>query len=231
MTYTYLALWDQRPGLGGYDAAAAVTFVWLTQSLLIPVGIMGGGFQDEMAERIRTGDIVVDLYRPVSLQAWRLAEDGGRAVFHLLARGVAPTAVGALLFDLRWPTSVLTWLAFALAVALAVTVSFAIRYLVALSAFWLLDSRGVQVLVGVAAIFFSGMVLPLVVFPGWLGDLAMTLPFAALIQVPIDVFLGEHTGAGVLKAFAFQAGWAVVLLAAGAAVTRRATRRVVVQGG
>ena len=231
VSYTYIALWKQSPGLGGYDIAAAVTFVWLGQSLLMPVAVFGGGFHDDMAERIRTGDIAVDLYRPVSLQGWRLAEDAGRAAFHLLARGVLPTVVGALAFDLRWPASPLTWLAFSLAVALGVLVSFAIRYLVALSAFWLLDSRGVQQLVGVAGTFLSGMVLPLVVFPGWLGDLAMALPFAALIQVPIDVFLGERTGVGLLGALLFQAGWAGVLLTAGAILTRRATRRVVVQGG
>ena len=231
ISYTYIALWQERPGLGGYDVAAAVTFVWLTQSLLVPVAVFGGGFHDEMAERIRTGDIAVDLYRPVSLQGWRLAEDAGRAAFHLLARGVAPTVIGALVFDLRWPAAPLTWLAFLLAVALAVVVSFAIRYLIALSGFWLLDARGVQQLVGIAAMFLSGMLLPLVVFPGWLGDVAMALPFAALIQVPIDVFLGEHTGAGLLGALAFQAGWAAVLLGAGALLTRRATRRVVVQGG
>ena len=69
------------------------------------VAVWGGGATDDLAERIRTGDVAIDLYRPVSLLGWYLASDLGRAAYHLLTRGVAPTIVGALLFDLRFPSS------------------------------------------------------------------------------------------------------------------------------
>jgi ABC-type uncharacterized transport system permease subunit len=143
LAYTYIALWDERPGLGGYDQAQAVTYVWLGQALLTVMALMGGGFEAELIERIRTGDIAVDLYRPADLQAWWLATDAGRGLFQLLGRGVAPMAVGAVVFDLALPTEPLRWLAFAVAVVLGVLVSFAIRFLVALSAFWLMDGAGV----------------------------------------------------------------------------------------
>ena len=38
LVYTYIALWDQRPHLGGYDQAQAVTYVWLGQALLRDAG-------------------------------------------------------------------------------------------------------------------------------------------------------------------------------------------------
>ena len=78
---------------------------------------------------------------------------------------------------------------------LAVTLSFTVRFLVACSAFWLLDSSGLRVLSMAFAIFFSGMTLPLVLFPGWLGTVARALPWASYVQVPADVWLGTHTGA------------------------------------
>ncbi|MBI0384825.1 ABC-2 family transporter protein, partial [Streptomyces albiflaviniger] len=136
LAYTYTALWDERPHLGGYDLAQALTFVWLGQALLAAVALMGGGFQEELQDRIRSGDIAVDLYRPVDLQLWWLATELGRALFQLLGRGVVPMAVGALVFELRLPASPLTWLWFLLAVALAVCVGFAVRYLVSLASFW-----------------------------------------------------------------------------------------------
>jgi ABC-2 type transport system permease protein len=52
-----------------------------------------------------------------------------------------------------------------------------------------------------------------------------------MLQVPADVLLGEHTGAGLAGALAFQAAWAVLVLLAGRSVQALATRRVVVQGG
>ncbi len=110
-------------------------------------------------------------------------------------------------------------------------VSFALRYLVALAAFWLLDGAGVVMLSSLTAMFFSGMVLPLTVFPGALGSVARALPWSSLLQVPADVFLGRVAGAGMLRALGFQVVWAVALLGAGRLVQSVATRRVVVQGG
>lgn len=231
LAYTYVALWDARPGLGGYDQSQALTYVWIGQALLMTTAMMGGGFQDELIERIRTGDVAIDLYRPADLQLWWLATDLGRAAFHLLGRGVVPLLIGSLAFELTLPAGPLTWLLFLVSVALGVVVSFALRYLVVLSAFWLLDGAGVSQIAGLASMFFSGALLPLTLFPGWLGELARALPWAALQQIPADVFLGRHTGTGLLRVFAFQAGWALALLAAGRALQSVATRKVVVQGG
>ncbi|MEU6864108.1 ABC-2 family transporter protein [Streptomyces sp. NPDC046876] len=232
LAYTYIALWDERPGLGGYDQAQALTFVWVSQSLLAAGALIGGGFQEEVQERIRTGDIAVDLYRPADLQLWWLAADLGRAAFQLVGRGVAPLVAGALVFRLALPVDPLRWLLFLGSVLLGLVVGFALRYLVALTAFWLMDGAGVNLMATVASIFFSGMLLPLTVFPGGFGEVVRVLPWAAMLQVPMDVLMGRHAGAGgVSVALGFQAGWALVLLLAGRLVQAAATRKVVVQGG
>lgn len=220
MAYTYIALWDERPHLGGYDMSQALTYVWLGQALLMTCAMMGGGFEDELMERIRTGDIAVDLYRPADLQLWWMAGDLGRAAFHLLGRGIVPMVLGALAFDLALPGSPWTWLAFLVSVALGVVVSFAVRFLVALSAFWLMDGAGAMQIAWLAGLFFSGMLLPLNLFPGVLGDVARALPWSSLLQVPADVFLGTYAGWDLAGAYAFQAGWAVVLLLAGRPCSR-----------
>ncbi|MBA0049600.1 ABC transporter permease [Streptomyces sp. AJS327] len=231
LAYTFIALWSERPQLGGYDQAEALTFVWTGQALLATASLIGGGFQEELQERIRSGDVVIDLYRPVDLQLWWLASDLGRALFHLLGRGIAPMALGALAFRLSLPVSPLTWLFFLVSVTLGVIVSFAIRYLLALSAFWLLDSNGLTMLSMLLSTFFSGMLLPLTVFPGVFGEIVRWLPWAATLQVPADVLLGQRQGAGLAAALAFQCCWAAVLLGAGRLLQSLATRRVVVQGG
>jgi ABC-2 type transport system permease protein len=35
-----------------------------------PVATWGGGFQTDFSERIRTGDIAIDLYRPTGFIPW-----------------------------------------------------------------------------------------------------------------------------------------------------------------
>ncbi|MFC9298940.1 ABC transporter permease [Streptomyces sp. NPDC057011] len=232
VAYTYIALWDERPGLGGYDQAQALTFVWVSQSLLAAGALIGGGFQEEIQERVRTGDIAVDLYRPADLQMWWLAADMGRAAFQLLGRGVVPLVAGALFFELALPADPVRWLLFLVSVALGLVVSFALRYLLGLLAFWLMDGAGINLMATVVSIFFSGMLLPLTVFPGGFGEFVRVLPWAAMLQVPLDVLMGAHAGAGsAVEALVFQAGWALVLLGAGRLLQSAATRKVVVQGG
>jgi ABC-2 type transport system permease protein len=228
LVYTYLALWDEKPHLGGYDQAQAVTYVWLGQALYSTLAIQGGGAERDLMARIRTGEIAVDLYRPADLQLWWLAGDLGRALFQMVGRGVIPFVFGALFFPMALPTDVTPWLAFLVALLLAMLVSFGIRYLLALSVFWLMDGQGVSQALMVMGIFFSGMALPLNAFPGALGDVVRALPWAAQLQMPADVLMGETDPLG---AYAFQAAWAVVLLAAGRILQSAATRRVVVQGG
>ncbi|MEU8385324.1 ABC-2 family transporter protein [Streptosporangium sp. NPDC048865] len=224
--YVLIALWQARPGLAGYDLADAVTFCFLSQAFIGPMQVFGGGL--DLSERVRNGDVALDLLRPASLQMWTLSEDLGRAAYLFLVRSLPPTAVGAALFGLVTPGDPLDVLAFTAGFVLAVIVSFALRYLVALSACWVLDDRGVQTISLVMTSFFSGMILPLNLFPGWLGTLAHALPWSAMVQVPADLYLGKR---GVLEALGFQAAWAVALLALGALVTTAARRKVVIQGG
>jgi ABC-2 type transport system permease protein len=230
-SYAYLAVWDQAPSAGGYSETDAVTYVWLGQALLMTVALWGGGTTDELAERIRSGDVVIDLYRPVGLVGWYLAGDLGRASYHLLTRGLAPMLVGFVLFDVAAPSGPRAAAGFLVSVALAVVVSFGLRFLVACTAFWMLDATGPRMLSGVLAIFLSGMAVPLVLFPDGLRQVALALPWAAYLQTPADIWLGHREGWSLVAGLTGQLAWGAVLLGCCALVLRRATRKVVVQGG
>ncbi|NRQ36820.1 ABC transporter permease [Nonomuraea sp. NN258] len=223
--YVLIALWQARPGLAGYDIADAVTFCFVTQALIGPMQLFGGGLS--IPERIRSGDIALDLVRPASLQLWALAEDLGRAAYLFLVRGIPPMLIGAALFGIVTPEPA-QWPAFLAGFLLGVLVGFGWRYLVALSVCWLADDRGVATVSLVLTLFLSGMMLPLGLFPGWLGELAAALPFAAMVQAPTDLYLGK---ADVLPTLALQACWAVALLGLGALATRAIRHKVVIQGG
>lgn len=223
-----LALLAARPNVGGYDVADALTYTWLTQALLATVSMWGW---NELALRVISGDIAVDLSRPLDLQASWLASDLGRAAYHLAFRGVPPFLVGMLLFRLRLPAAPLPWLAFGASVVLAVVTSFGLRFIVNLTAFWLLDYRG---MLGVSAMvwtFLSGMVIPLAFLPPGPREAVGLLPFAGMMQVPIDVFLGKHAGLDLVAALALQAAWALALLGLGRLVLAVGVRKLVLQGG
>lgn len=227
-SFILLGLYEHRAVIGGYDATATLTYTWLTQALIAPVVLWGWR---DLAFRIRSGDIATDLIRPIEPLRAGLAFDLGRALYHLIFRGIPPLLLGAVVFRLTSPGEPLVWLAFLVSVVLAVVVSFGFRFLYNLASFWLLDDRGVAVLAMLAVSFFSGFMVPIAFFPDWLAAIARATPFPSMLQLPIDIFVGAVTGPEILGTLALQLAWAVALLAAAQAVFTLGVRRLVVQGG
>jgi ABC-2 type transport system permease protein len=225
--YILLAVYRHRTDVGGYDVRDTVTYVWLAQAILMTVYVFGW---QELALRIRDGSIATDLVRPLDPQRYWLAYDLGRAPYHFVFRGFLPFVFGALVFQLHAP-SPLDAVAFLLSLTVAVVVSLGFRFLYNLSAFWLVDIRGVMMISLTLSLFLSGMAMPLAFFPGWLAEIARALPFASIIQVPIDIWLGKHHGAGLAGVIALQAFWALVLLGLGRLALRAGSRKLVIQGG
>lgn len=227
LAYVLLAVYRQRPRVGGFDARDAVTFTFVAQGLIMVMAMFG---DSEMGSRIRTGDVVADLYRPADYQGWWAAVAYGKAAFYLVFRGVPPFVLGALVLGVRLPPAdAVPW--FAVSLMAGVAVAFGWRFLLGLSGFWLLDDRGPTSIGLFLAVFFSGMVVPVVFFPPWLETVARALPFASMIQVPAEIFLGKHRGGAALAAVVIQLAWALALAVAGRVVLGRAVRRVVVHGG
>lgn len=226
--YVLVALFRARDDVAGFSAADALSYVFLTQGLLMVI-YMWGWY--EVALTIRSGDVVTDLSRPLNYQLYWLAQDIGRAVYHAIYRGVPPFLLAALVFRLSVPLNPATWLLFALSVLLAVCVSFALRFIVNLFAFWLLDYRGPATLMAGLWTVLSGFAIPLAFFPEPWRTIARALPFSCLIEIPVRVFLEKDRGLVLAGSLAFQAGWALALMALGALLTSAALRKVVVQGG
>jgi ABC-2 type transport system permease protein len=214
--------------VGGYSRSDTLTYVWLTQALLATVYIWGW---TEVGERIRSGDIASDLQRPIGLQSYWLSQDLGRSAYHFIARGFIPFAIGALAFHLRLPEHAWTIPLFLVSIIFATMISFAVRFMTNLSAFWFFDHRGMMVHGMVVVNVFSGFVVPLRFFPGSIRDLLLLNPLAFIVQFPIDLFLEKYSFADAVGRTGIQILWLAALLAATRAVVARGTRRLVVQGG
>jgi viologen exporter family transport system permease protein len=226
--YIFIAVYEHRSDIGGLDVTQTLTYVWLVQALIAAIQVFGW---PDLALRIKSGDIATDLVRPVHPLRIGVAFDLGRALYHTLFRGIPPFVLGALVFDLTVPSSPLLWLAFLVSLVLAIVVSYAFRALYNMSAFWLLDHRGTTMIAASAIAIFSGLYVPLQFMPDWLESFARATPFAALVQLPVDIFVGEARGSEILAVLAVQAGWAAVMFALAHAVFAAGRRKLVVQGG
>lgn len=228
-SYVLVAVAGAAGTAGGYDEGRLLTYVWLGQGLLGVVMIWGW---TDLADRIRSGDVVMDLLRPQHPVATFLAADLGRAAFALVTRFALPVTIGALCFDLFLPRRAATYPLGLVSITLAVVVCFGCRYLVNAACYWLLDNRGVGLVWIVFSGLLGGLYFPLRFLPEpvmlaiWLGT-----PLPSLLQAPIDVIVERDGPGGQAAIIGVQAVWAVIVLALCALVQRRAERRLVVQGG
>ena len=227
-SFAFVSLFVAQPEAAGYDLPDALRYTWLTQALLM-FSYMWGWW--DLAATIRSGQIATDLAKPYDLFWFWLSHDAGRAIYHLAFRGLPAYAAGMLLFGIDLPISPAIWGWFAVSLVGAELVSFSFRFLVNLSAFWLLDHRGVSIVAGIAASFFSGILVPISFFPEWLRVVSSWLPFECILYTPASVFLGKVAGAGLLQVLGQQFLWFVVLAGLSRALLGVATRRLVVQGG
>jgi ABC-2 type transport system permease protein len=228
--YIFIALYtgSGTSEVGGYSLPQAVTYTALTQALIAPLMLFGWW---EAMRTIRSGDIASDLTRPFDWYGFWLAQDLGRAAFALLGRGLPLLLAYPLVFDLVWPASIGTWLAFAVSVLLSILISFSWRFLVNITAFWTLDAYGFGRMAYMAVLLLSGFIVPVTFYPDWLRTLVLLTPFPAMVNAPIEIWLGLPSGMSVAGMLVWQGLWVAALMLLARWVYARGVTRLVVQGG
>ncbi|HVX43900.1 MAG TPA: ABC-2 family transporter protein [Mycobacteriales bacterium] len=212
----------------GYDIGSMSAYIWLSQGMLGSINLHG---RTDLADRVKNGNVAIDFLRPLSVQGASITTEVGRAIFALIPRGLPSVLVGAIIVGMAMPSEPVPYLLGAISLLLGITVSFATAYLVAVAGFWLVETRGVQILYMVISGFLAGLFVPISLFPEWLRIAARITPFPSMMMNPIDVLSGRITGMHSVGLVAEQVGWLAVLVLAGALITRAGRRKLEVQGG
>lgn len=223
-TAVWMGVTRGRAQVAGVPSPALVTYVlvaWLWATALAT------RVDAELAERARTGDLALDLLRPVPPQALAYWRDLGRTAATALVTTLPLLAGAALVVPVSLPTRPGPWLAFALSLPISHAVSFGLAWLVGLGATLLRTGRGLLHLKGSVLALLSGALIPLEVYPDAVRAVVVWLPFAGLSHTPAALLTGR-AGVGLL---AVQALWAAALLLLGQRAWAALTRRLVLQGG
>jgi ABC-2 type transport system permease protein len=226
----FLALYQSQVSGGadtvqGWSKDQTITLVWINQSLLMTVYMWGWW---EVTRNIQSGAIVTDLLKPYDYFTYWLSRDLGRALAHFIIRGIPTFLVGALLFDILLPETGVRFVAFLLSIALAVTVSFCLRFMANLAGFWVMDWRGIAAIFAAVFNVLSGMLAPLAFLPEPVRIVANTLPFRAVIMTPNEIYLGQVE---IWQGLGFQVVWIAILVFAARYLMGIGERQLVVQGG
>ena len=110
-------------------------------------------------------------------------------------------------------------------------ITFLAMALIGALAFWV-ESAGslFEVWLGLFGVF-SGYLVPLELFPRWVGATARVLPFRYMLGYPVELLVGLEGRAPALRDLAVQWGWIAALLGLALSAWRAGVRRFAAFGG
>ncbi|MFG2514217.1 ABC transporter permease [Streptomyces sp. NPDC048584] len=233
--FLYVLLWRALYGesgetVVGLDMSQAITYSVLATLMGTGRVIMEGASQETAQSKIRDGSVVFWFVRPLSARrycAWRGLGESLYATAWLLVGLTVGVACGLVALPPSPAAAAVTVLAY----GLGQIVFYQIGLLVDLTSFWTITSFGVNRLAAFAQLLLSGGLIPLWFFPDWLRAVAVHLPFAATINMPVSLYTGRIPAAECWPYVAEQALWCVVLALLSRVMWQRAARRLLVLGG
>jgi ABC-2 type transport system permease protein len=227
--FIWYALYQGKGSVESVSFHAMLSYILISQALQ---GIHGAGTPLwEIQERVRTGDIAMEMLRPYDYPMRMLFTDFGSIFFYFITAVLPLYTVIFLIFRPELPTSFSQWALFTLSAILGYFIRYCIELTFGLFTFWLVETGGVEDIFYFSISLFSGSVVPLWFFPDWLEQLARYLPFQGIYFVPNSIFVGQLTGEALFMALFTQVAWFVVCYVLLRFVWAKASMKIVIQGG
>ncbi|WP_199615257.1 ABC transporter permease [Paenibacillus alkalitolerans] len=228
--YIFMQLWgatyqgEGEPVIAGYSFSQMIWYLIISEALTLAFPSLSLRIEEE----VKSGDVAYRLTRPIGYIGFHYASYLAEVTLRVGVNLVVGAALGILVFG--WPSFGWGWGAFAAVAAGALTVNFLLNMIVALCAFWVEETLGIEFVYKKLLFTVGGMLMPLEMFPGWLQDVCRWLPFQAVLYIPaktVTNFRPEELG-GML---AVQWGWVAALLAVVLIIYRKGVRKLNVNGG
>lgn len=186
--YIFLKLWQAtysesgQSKLAGLSLAEMLWYLTITESMWMSAPKLA----QQVDEDVRTGSLSVKLIRPLSYPLYCLSANlGERLVRFAFNLALGACIALALVGPIQLRAEALLMLA--AAVSLAFLLDGLGHLLVGLSAFWLEDTSGLYLIYTRLTMILGGMLIPLDLFPGWLKNLVVYLPFPYLVWGPVHL--------------------------------------------
>ena len=191
-----------------------------------------GDMSYEISEKIADGSMAIELIRPVNFIWLSYLKMFGRICAGFVMRGI-PVIICfiPLIFKNR---DQINWHAvpFFVCAVLMGHVLYALLYtLIGFIAFLCFEVWAFERLLDDTIRFLSGSFLPLALFPDWLKNISVFLPFRFLFSFPIEILLGNTGNEVILTNMLLMVLWIMGAGALLAMIYKKAVNIFVVQGG
>jgi len=209
-----------------------VPYMWLQQAFLAIIMLW---WQDnDLLSGITSGHVAYELCRPYDLFRFWYARLLALRLSNVALRCFPILAIACFLpaaYRMSPPAGVVPAVLFLLSLCLSLFLVAAISMFIYILTFITLSPIGARLIVGVAAEFLQGSVIPIPLMPEPLQRVLNFFPFRYAADLPFRLYSGGIAGTDALFQIGIQILWIVGLLLLGSLAFKRILRRVVIQGG
>jgi len=209
-----------------------LAYVWLGQALH---GLLVYNINEELLTKIRTGDVGLELCRPLDLYFHWFSKSAASRLGNFWWRGIITLAIGCAVpfADMRLtpPESAAGFVLFLFSIVTLFFLGTSYAMLITavrVNVTWGEGPTSILLLLGMV---LSGAYLPLPLWPDFLQPFLMIQPFAGQFDLPLRLYCGAIQPDGAAFVFALQIGWTMAFIIAGRIIMRGKLTRIIIQGG
>ncbi len=184
-----------------------------------------------LGDRVRSGEIAVDLMKPYSFPLMVFCDTVGVSLFQLVARTLPILAFCIFFFDIRLPLDAAVAAKFLPVYILSFLLYFGLFFAIGSLAFFFVDIFPFWILYFALITLTSGAIIPLDFFPEFLQNVLFRTPFPYLFYFPTMVALNKPLPFSYFElALNYTLLVAITLLLAGV-LYRTGLRKLSIAGG
>lgn len=195
---------------------------------------IGGGTEWIIGGEVQSGEIAINLIRPINYQARLLSQAFGRITWQFTTVFV-PIWVGLTIFQYftsgKLPPHIGTIFIYFVSLFFSFIIWFFFNFCFGLLSFYVTYIWGLNVLKNAVVRFVSGFVIPIVFFPVWFQRIITFLPFASTNYTPVMIYLNKYSASETLKVLLIQVLWIIILYVCSVFFWRKATKKLTIMGG
>lgn len=181
-------------------------------------------------EQIYSGQIAMNMIKPVRFRLYIFCESLGGSLFSFVCQYLPVTIVMTIIYEAYeiW-REIDIW--FVLSIFLGIYLYFLLAYCLALTSFWWGQTWILGRFLNDFINLFSGRIIPIMLFPGFLLGISQCLPFQYIYYTPISMLLNQLTLHEKVYQIGLQIVWCVLFTVLGNYIEHRGTYKLQVQGG
>ena len=221
--------------INGMTLKQGVSYIWLGQLMVM---LQMPSIDSDLMEKITSGDVGVELCRPLDLYWHWFARSAAGKVNAFILRGGLVIVCGIVLsligfhsIGLGLPYTPVNFILFLVSLFNAFFFTVAYSMFVTAIRMGVSWGDGPMNLISVTGMVLSGGYLPLQLWPDFMQSFLRIQPFASYLDAPARLYVGSIDIKSGLLSMALQLLWILAFIAFGRVIMNRKIKTVVVQGG